>query len=124
MPNEVKKHYLMYNGGYPEKNVFVLDDERKYTVNYFFSIECGERLSLEMFLPLLIDEKVFPRWLIPFANDECVNLFYYSIQKSNYGAIFFFDHEFEYGESVDDHAVFLAFSIIDFINNLVEDDCD
>lgn len=125
MPEEVKKHYLMYNGGYPEKSVFVLeDDERKYIVNYFFSIECGEGLALEKFLPLLDDENIFPKWLVPFADDEGGNLFCYSIKDSDNGAVYFYDHEFEYGENVEDHIVFLSSSLVDFINSLVEDEED
>lgn len=123
LPDEVKKHYLMYNGGYPEKSVFVLeDDEREYIVNYFFSIECGEGLALEKFLPLLGDENIFPQWLVPFADDEGGNLFCYSIKEINYGAIYYYDHEFEYGENVEEHIVFLSSSLVDFINSLIEDE--
>ena len=37
MPLKIREHYLKYNGGYPERNVFCsVEDERQYIVNYFF----------------------------------------------------------------------------------------
>ena len=54
MPLKIREHYLKYNGGYPERNVFYsVEDERQYIVNYFFSIGCGEGMTIEKTLPLL-----------------------------------------------------------------------
>ena len=48
MPLKIREHYLKYNGGYPERNVFCsVEDERQYIVNYFFSIVCGEGMTIE-----------------------------------------------------------------------------
>ena len=34
MPLKIREHYLKYNGGYPERNVFCsVEDERQYIVN-------------------------------------------------------------------------------------------
>ena len=36
MPLTIREHYLKYNGGYPERNVFCsVEDERQYIVNFF-----------------------------------------------------------------------------------------
>lgn len=36
MPLKIREHYLKYNGGYPERNVFCsVEDEKQYIVNFF-----------------------------------------------------------------------------------------
>ena len=41
MPKKIKKHYLKFNGGYPERSIFHLaGSDREYAVNYFFLIGC------------------------------------------------------------------------------------
>ena len=122
MPEDIKKHYLQYNGGYPEKSVFLADNGKKYVLNYFFSICCGEGLAFENIAKLLNDRKVFPQWLIPFANDIGGNLFCYSTKEDENGAIYYYNHEFEYGENPEKYICFLSDSIVTFINSLVEDD--
>lgn len=120
MPNEIKQHYLLYNGGYPEKAMYVVDG-REYVINYFYSICCGEGLALEKTMPLLSDEKVFPKWLVPFANDEGGNLFCYSIKLGEEGTIYYYDHEFEYGENPEKYVCVLSDSLISFMNALQEE---
>ena len=37
MPLKIREHYLRFNGGYPERNVFCsMEDERQYIINHFF----------------------------------------------------------------------------------------
>ena len=122
MPQEIKSHYLEYNGGYPEKTVFRAKNGQEYEVNYFLSISCGEGLALEKTLILLDDETAFPKWLVPFANDEGGNLFCYSIRTGEEGAIYYYDHEFEYGENPEENVILLSTSIINFINSLEENE--
>lgn len=119
MPLKIREHYLRFNGGYPERNVFYSKkDERKYIINYFFSIACGEGLNIEKILPLLRDEKIFPAWLVPLANDEGGNLFAYSLRKGEEGAIYYYSHEFEYGENPEKSIKFLSKDIDTFLNCL------
>lgn len=119
MPYEVKEHYLSYNGGYPEKAIYVMGG-REYVVNYFFSICCGEGLALEKTMKLLDDERIFPKWLIPFANDEGGNFFCYSIKAGEEGKIYYYNHEFEYGENPEKYVCELTDSLVTFINALQE----
>jgi hypothetical protein len=44
--------------------------------------------------------------------------------SEDYGAIYYYDHEFEYGEDPEDHVTYLAESITIFINSLVEEEND
>lgn len=117
MPNEIKKHYLYFNGGYPEKSLFISNDAN-YVVNYFCSIGCNEGLSVEKILFLLTDKNIFPQWLIPLADDESGNLFCYSVHPESKGKIYYYNHEFEYGDNPENHITYLANNIFDFINAL------
>lgn len=73
------------------------------------------------------DDGVIPEWLIPFADEDGGgNLFCFSVRGSDFGAVYYYDHEFEYGEDPEEHIAYLAESITAFINALTanEDDED
>jgi hypothetical protein len=119
-PASFKNHYLLYNGGYPEKGLHVGNDYNEYVVDYFIPVKNENGRSLFSILPLLNDEKIKPSWLIPFADEEGGNLFCFSISEKDNGAIYYYNHEFEYGDNPENHIVYLAQSLPNFINNLVE----
>lgn len=73
-------------------------------------------------LRLLNDEKIIPTWLIPFADEEGGNLFCFSVREKDKGAIYYYTHEFEFGDNPENHIVYLTQSLFDFINSLVEYD--
>ena len=52
------------------------------------------------------------------------NLFCFSVRESDFGAIYYYDHEFEYGEDPEEHVTCLAESITVFINSMTEDEDD
>lgn len=123
MPEKIKNHYLKFNGGYPEKTVFFSkESNEKYIVNYFFSIGVNEGMTIEKTYPLLRDRRIFPMWLVPFADEDGGNLFAYSLRKGEEGAIYYYDHEFEFGENPEDHVVYLSKDIDDFLNSLEFED--
>lgn len=121
-PSSIRDHYLLYNGGYPEKSLYVGNDSKDYVVDYFIPVKNEKGQSLFSILPLLNDEKIKPKWLIPFADEEGGNLFCFSISEKDNGAIYYYNHEFEYGENPENHIMYLSESLPDFINSLVEYD--
>ena len=121
MPSAIRAHYLAFNGGYPEKSVFTAADGECYTVNYFYAINGEEGHSLNKNLPLLRDENIMPQWLIPLADDEGGNLFCYSLRPDD-NAIYYYDHEFEYGENPENHVCRIADSIAQFIGEMCEEE--
>jgi cell wall assembly regulator SMI1 len=121
-PPSIRDHYLLYNGGYPEKSLLVGKNSKEYVVDYFIPIKNEKGQSLFNILPLLNDEKIKPKWLIPFADEEGGNLFCFSISEKDNGAIYYYNHEFEYGENSENHIIYLSKSLPDFINSLVEYD--
>jgi hypothetical protein len=119
-PSFIREHYLLYNGGYPEKSLFVGGDNQEYVVDYFIPIKNDHGRNLFEVLYLLIDEKIIPNWLIPFADEPGGNLFCFNISEKDNGAIYYYNHEFEYGDNPENHIVYLAESLPNFINALVE----
>ena len=119
-PSSVRNHYLSYNGGYPEKSLFVGDGGEEYVVDYFIPLVNEKGQSLYSILHLLDEEKIKPDWLIPFADEEGGNLFCFSIHKKDVGAIYYYRHQFEYGDNPENHITYLSKSLLDFINSLVE----
>ena len=80
---------------------------------------------MEKTLELLrADDDVIPDWLIPFAEEDGGNLFCFSVRESDFGAIYYYDHEFEYGEDPEEHITWLSEAITAFINALTENEDD
>lgn len=123
-PAAVREHYLTYNGGYPEKPVFTDKNGNTYNVDWFIPISGRKGRSVEKILVLLREDDAIPEWLIPFADEAGGNLFCFSVRESDCGAIYYYNHEFEYGENPEEHVTFLAESITTFINTLVGNEDD
>lgn len=91
---------------------------------YRAKISGEKKRSVENMLRLLREDEAIPNRLIPFADEDGGNLFCFSVREEDYGAIYYYDHEFEYGEDPEDHVTYLAESITIFINSLVEEEND
>ena len=125
IPAEVREHCLAYNGGYPEKPVFTDKNGDEYSVDLFIPVRDGRKRPMEETLRLLrADDGFIPDWLIPFAEEDGGNLFCFSVRESDFGAIYYYNHEFEYGEDPEEHLTCLAESITVFINSMTEDEDD
>lgn len=119
LPEEYRNFLLDSNGGapYPNRNL-----EPNTIVVYLFGMHNVEFYAslykqIEMFMGRL------PLSTFPIGSDPFGNLFIMSAHPDIYGHIYFWDHEGE-PESQDGHytenCTFVAYSFIDFINNLVE----
>lgn len=123
MPEKIKKHYLKFNGGYPERSIFHLGGrDREYAVNYFFSIGCEGGKTIEKTLSIIRDDSVFPSWLVPLADEMGGDIFAYSTRAGEEGAIYYYSHEFSYGENPEKYVTFLAKDIDTFLEALISDD--
>ena len=123
MPEKIKKHYLKFNGGYPERSIFHLGGrDREYAVNYFFSIGCEGGKTIEKTLSIIRDDSVFPSWLVPLADETGGDIFAYSTRAGEEGAIYYYSHEFSYGENPEKYVTFLAKDIDTFLEALISDD--
>lgn len=88
----------------------------------FIPVRDGKERNIEKTLGLLREDDAIPDWLIPFADEDGGNLFCFSVRASDFGSIYYYDHEFEYGENPEEYVTYLAESITVFINSMIEED--
>lgn len=125
IPKEMREHYLAYNGGRPERTVFTDKNGDEYFVDRFIPVRERYKRPLEKTLVLLrADDGVIPDWLIPFAEEDGGNLFCFSVREADPGAVYYYNHEFEYGEDPEEHITWLAESLTAFLNALTENEED
>lgn len=119
LPQDLKEHYLLHNGGRPRPQFFVKDGEA-YDVDEFLSMNTGDKNSgFEHTYRLLVDQTPeFPRGYIPFADATGGDIFMYSVNPESFGNIMFNQHEY-YGDD-ERYVVFLAPSLKEFIDSLTE----
>jgi cell wall assembly regulator SMI1 len=120
LPQDLKEHYLLNNGGRPRPRFFIKDGE-PFGVHEFHVMNTDNKnLSFEeSYITLVHRTPEFPRGYIPFASDETGDYFLYSVRPDSFGNIMFNQHEY-YGDE-DRYVVFLAPSLNEFINSLSED---
>jgi cell wall assembly regulator SMI1 len=120
LPQDLREHYLLHNGGRPRPRFFVKDGEA-YDVVCFHSMNTGDKgSSFERIYEILVDQSPeFPRGYIPFANSSCGDLFIYSVNPESFGNIMFYQHEY-FGDD-DRYVVFLAPTFREFIDSLSEE---
>ena len=121
LPLSIKSHYLIYNGGFPEKSLFIDKDGDEYSVDYFIEVKHNSGNDLFETLRLLHDPEVMPLWLIPFGYEAGGNLFCMSTRVEDNGVIYYYNHEFEYGDDPENHVTYLSPSLLEFINSLKYD---
>lgn len=113
-----KKFLLEQNGGYPDKNCFVIsDDQGADNTNYFFRIK-DEGYNMSWALDMY--EGRMPEEFIPIADDPGGNLICLGIKGTYYENIYFWDHEQESGDGEPNmsNMYYLAPDIFTFIDSL------
>ncbi|MEB3750761.1 SMI1/KNR4 family protein [Geobacillus sp. FSL W8-0032] len=116
-PEEFKEHYLSYNGGEPEKYVFVDEDGDEYIIQQFIPIKGGNR-DFDTTLRDLRRDGIIPDWLIPFAEEPSGDLYCFSIAEGSEGDIYLWYHEEV--DDPDNSYSYLCDSLSEFINSMKE----
>lgn len=120
LPQDLKEHYLLHNGGRPRPRFFIKDGEA-YDVDCFYPMNTGAKEpSFEETFVMMVDQTPeFPRGFIPFADSSFGDMFIYSVRPESFGNIMFNQHEY-FGDD-DRYVVFLAPTLREFINSLSEE---
>lgn len=120
LPEDLRKHYLHFNGGRPVPNLFRKSGE-VFSVQEFLPIKYGmhgERFE-DTYKELVVGNDFFPGELIPIASDAGGDYFCYSMRDGEKGAILFYQSDY-----YDDPAraiVPLCESLKEFLDSLVSD---
>lgn len=120
LPQDLRDHYLRFNGGHPVPSLFPKDDEL-YGVNDFLPIKHGMRGESfeDTYRSVVVGNELFPRHLIPFACDGGGDYFCYSMKPTEMGAIYF--HQSDYYDDPERALVFLAKDLRTFLDSLIAD---
>ena len=120
-PLDLRQHYLVHNGGQPVPRFFVKGDEM-FAIEEFLPIKFGmrgERFE-DAYRDIVVGNDLFPKKLIPFANDAGGDYFCYSLREGEEGAIVFYQSEYFYDPAKS--VIFLSGSFDDFLKSLVKED--
>lgn len=118
LPQELKDHYLQYNGGLPKKPCFFEENSGLETrVHVFLPIKFNNNIgyTLEEGYLDFKNRDIIPRKYLPFANDAGGNIFCIDLDSKQVVLIYL-----DLGEVTNRCIKFLANSFMDFINNLEE----
>lgn len=122
LPSSYREFLHHYNGGRPEPNMFPIQDFYADThglLDRFLSIAEGNVLDLTRHI-LVFHERIPPE-LLPIARDPGGNLICLAVKGSNYGKIYYWDHETEVDDGEQptyDNVYFIANSFDDLLNSL------
>ncbi len=118
------KHFLeCYNGGIPEKDIFSFKGSKDGSILYGFFGFCSSNKRLDITHRYMIAKRRIPSNTFAIADDQGGNLILLSIKGSDYGKVYFWDHESEadtdQGEVANySNLTLIADSFEEFINGL------
>lgn len=124
-PNEIKKHYLKYNGGFPVKDRFYMEDYDSYTsINGFIPIKyhyenIDDWTMEEVYSNFNKTKRVLPINFIAFASDYGGNKFCIDIESENIFLVYM-----DLGNPIENPNAIrnICFSFDEFINSLEEEE--
>ncbi len=94
LPEDLRRHYESFNGGTPKKNTFIADDE--YRIKEFLPILYGAKGACleDAYVDLVLNNKSFPKDVIPFASDGGGDYFCYCLSAERRGEVFFYQSDY------------------------------
>ena len=118
LPDDLRAHYLRFNGGHPVPNVFSKGGDL-FAIQEFLPIKYGKRGDCleDTYKTIVIGNEHFPSNMIPIAYDAAGDYFCYSTDPSDFGKIYFFQSE--YFDDPKRALVFLTNDFPTFLASLV-----
>nr|WP_106781356.1 SMI1/KNR4 family protein [Lysinibacillus timonensis] len=118
LPQELKDHYLQYNGGLPKKPCFFEEESGLETrVHVFLPMKYRNNIgyTLEEGYLDFKNREITPQKYLPFANDAGGNVFCIDLDSKQVVLIYL-----DLGEVNNNSIKYLANDFMEFINNLEE----
>jgi hypothetical protein len=120
LPGEYRKFLLDHDGlTLRYNNVEGHDD---LSVRMFYNAEGGNQFSLRRNATVFAGRK--PDGLLPIADDSYGNQFLLSLRGSDYGSVWFWDHELEDDDDLDGALTFVASGFGEFVAAIRPDETD
>lgn len=127
LPKDYVNFIIKTDGGDPEDHIiyFKYDDgiESSACVKYFLAfVDSSQYRNIKFGLSYLHENRV-PKGYFPFAYDDGGNLFCISTNSSNYGHVYFWNHEWEAEEDEEptmNNMYYICDSFTDFINEKMD----
>jgi hypothetical protein len=118
IPDELIGFFCKFNGGHPKYNMYYCADGEKCELHEFLYIGTNDKKGTfeDTIEYLILDLKIIPHHLVPFAIDGGGDLYCISTAKDNYGKIYFFWTEF--CDHLDRAIEYVAPSLDEFIENM------
>jgi cell wall assembly regulator SMI1 len=130
-PKDYKNFMININGGVPEEDMLydfydeVSEIENTSIIREFFSLYVDDTIlknNLKIIYNTMKNEKTISADMIPIADDPAGNIIGLSLNKDDYGFIYYLNHEFEDVETGYLIKSKIANSFKDFIDNLYADE--
>lgn len=130
-PEDYKAFIIQTNGGIPEEDMLydfydeVSELENTSIIRKFFSLYVDDTIlknNLKVIYTTMRNEETIPADMLPIADDPTGNIISLSLNKEDYGFIYYLNHEFE---DVDTGYLVkskIANSFKEFINCLYTDE--
>ena len=94
LPEELRQHYLRYNGGVPEKSCFTDDADAENEIDNFLTVGhrqyTDEVLLEDYYRAVVLDRQEFPTGYVPFARNGGDDLY---VMSRDDGSIYFWAHD-------------------------------
>lgn len=120
LPKEIIDFYCTSNGGEPEKYLYYDEDEDEYVVQCFIPIFSEVKKDITKLVEEFRTESTIPNWFIPIAYDPGGNMFGVSVDKEDYGYIYYWNTDYDlYEEGFEDNIIFLEESFNKFLDKLL-----
>ncbi len=118
-PESVRMHCLAFSGGRPVRNLFRKDDEY-FQIHEFLPIKHGKKDCLfeDTYQDLVVDTPEFPGYLMPVAIDPGGDYYCVSVRPADAGCVYC--HLHDYYDDPNRSVAFMAASIAEFLNGMVE----
>lgn len=131
LPEDYKEFIIQMNGGTPDEDMLydfydeVLELENTSIIREFFSLYADDTIlknNLKVIYNTMKNEKTIPADMIPIADDPAGNIISLSLNRNDYGFIYYLNHEFEDVETGYLIKSKIANSFKDFIDCLYTDE--
>jgi SMI1-KNR4 cell-wall len=127
LPEDYKHFLLTHNGGYPEKSSYTFIEVKnssnvdRFLAFYDIKIDFSAKIYDDLLKECLRYEDRIPKECIPIAPDSGGNYLCLCVKGSEYGKVYFWDHEEEADEGEKPtflNMYLIANNFTDFINSL------